>query len=52
MRVWGEGGCSLSAFVNMCLCLDHLHREMLGSICRAAGLIQSQPFAHVPESLA
>lgn len=44
--VEGRGG-SLSAFVNMCLCLDHLHREMLVSICRAAGQIQSQPFAHV-----
>lgn len=27
------GGGSLSAFVNMCLCLDHLHRAMPASIC-------------------
>lgn len=31
--VEGMGGGSLSAFVNMCLCLDHLHREMPASIC-------------------
>lgn len=33
MRGAGEEGGSLSAFVNMCLRLGHLHRETGASIC-------------------
>lgn len=44
-------GGSLSAFVNMCLCLDHLHRAVWASICWAARQIQSQSFAHISGSL-
>lgn len=46
-----KGGGSLSAFVNMCLCLGHLHRAMRASICRTAKQIQSQSFARLSRSL-
>lgn len=53
MRGWrkGGGGGSLSAFVNMCLHLGHLHKAMRASICCVARQIQSQSFAHLPRSL-